>query len=64
MISRLDRTALEWAYDARYLTPRRSIAPPASAPPAPRDLNDKIVLSPAALRLLDQAQRLAQRSEV
>lgn len=58
MIARLDRTALEYAFDGRYLWPHRKAAPTVSAQVLPRDLSDRIVLSPAALRLLDQAARL------
>lgn len=64
MIPRIERTALEWAYDARFLAPRRTSALQARAPGLPRYLEDRITLSPAALRLLDQAHRLARRSEV
>jgi hypothetical protein len=63
VIPRIDRTALEWAFDARYLRPPRARGTPAPAPTPPRDLEDRILLSPAALRLLDQAGRLARRGE-
>ncbi len=33
------------------------------APGVPRDLEDKVVLSPAAQRLLEQAERLARRGD-
>jgi len=64
VIARLDRTALEWAYDARYLVPRRTRAVSLRAPVMPRDLEDRIQLSPAAVRLLEQAVRLSRRPEV
>lgn len=63
MIPRIERTALEWAYDARYWAPRRMPALQSIAPGVPRDLEDKVVLSPAAQRLLEQAERLARRGD-
>lgn len=64
MISRLERTALEWAYDARYLSPRRVPVQQAADRSVPRSIDDTVVLSPAAQRLLDQAQRLAKHAEM
>lgn len=63
MIPRIESTALEWAYDARYLRRPRNPAIPVRPQEATRDIEDRIILSPAALRLLDQSARLARRGD-
>ena len=63
MISRVGRAAFEWTHDTRLFTARRRRVPVWAGPCLPRDLEDRILLSPAARCLLDQARRLAVRTE-
>ena len=58
MIPRVEAPGFGWAADVWHMPPRRPRVQATAIAHVPRDLTDRIVLSPAALRLLDQTERL------